>query len=111
MTKNAANDQAVASARTKPTHFYKTQNSDCKNSFSNHGFFKYSKGDLLKKPQPKRMHNMKNISEISQELVLPLSISDMLEVKGGAARDDKRRQRPGGGTTTTTPSLIGGCRG
>jgi hypothetical protein len=50
------------------------------------------------------MHNMKNISEISQELVSPLSTSDMLEIKGGAAKDDKRRQRPGGGTTTTTPS-------
>jgi hypothetical protein len=98
----------VVSARTKPTHFYKTQNSDCKNSFFNHGFFKYSKGDLMKKPQSKRMHNMKNISEISQELVLPLSTSDMLEVKGGAAKEDKRRQRPGGGTTTTTPNVIGG---
>ncbi len=51
---------------------------------------------------------MKNISEISQELVLPLSTSDMLEVKGGAAKEDKRRQRPGGGTTTTTPNVIGG---
>ncbi len=49
---------------------------------------------------------MKNISEISQELVLPLSTSDMLEIKGGGARDDKRRQRPGGGTTTTTPSSF-----
>jgi hypothetical protein len=52
------------------------------------------------------MHNMKNISEISQELVLPLSTSDMLEIKGGGAKDDKRRQRPGGGTTTTTPSSF-----
>jgi hypothetical protein len=57
------------------------------------------------------MHNMKNILEISQETIVSLSISDMLEVKGGAARDDKRRQRPGGGTTTTTPSVRwGGSR-
>jgi hypothetical protein len=54
------------------------------------------------------MHNMKNISEIIQELVSPLSISDMLEIKGGGTKDDKRRQRPGGGTTTTTPSAICG---
>ena len=47
---------------------------------------------------------MKNISEISQELTLTLSVSEMLLVKGGAANDDKRRQRPGGGTTTSTPS-------
>lgn len=44
---------------------------------------------------------MKNISEISQELTLTLSVSDMLAVTGGAASDDKRRQRPGGTTTAT----------
>jgi hypothetical protein len=49
---------------------------------------------------------MKNISEISQELVASLSVSDMLEIKGGSCSDDKRRQRPGGGTTTTTPSFA-----
>jgi hypothetical protein len=59
----------------------------------------------------KRMHNMKNILEISQETIVPLTVNDMLEVKGGAARDDKRRQRPGGGTTTTTPSARwGSCQ-
>jgi hypothetical protein len=51
---------------------------------------------------------MKNISEISQETIVTLKLTDMLEVKGGAARDDKRRQRPGGGTTTTTPSARWG---
>lgn len=51
---------------------------------------------------------MKNISEISQELTLTLSKSEMLEVKGGAVKDDKRRQRPGGGTTTMTPSSAYG---
>jgi hypothetical protein len=54
------------------------------------------------------MHNMKNISEISIEEIVPLTVNDMLAVKGGAARDDKRRQRPGGGTTTTTPSVRWG---
>jgi hypothetical protein len=54
---------------------------------------------------------MKNISEISQETILELTVNDMLEVKGGAARDDKRRQRPGGGTTTTTPTARYGGRG
>jgi hypothetical protein len=54
------------------------------------------------------MHNMKNISEISQELTLTLSANDMVQVKGGGASDDKRRQRPGGGTTTTTPSSLVG---
>jgi hypothetical protein len=54
---------------------------------------------------------MKNISEISQELVASLSVSDMLEIKGGGCSDDKRRQRPGGGTTTTTPSYISSKRG
>jgi hypothetical protein len=48
---------------------------------------------------------MKSILEISQELTLSLSVSDMLEVKGGAAKDDKRRQRPGG--TTTTKASVG----
>ncbi len=45
---------------------------------------------------------MKNISEISQELTLTLSVSDMLAVMGGAASDDKRRQRPGGTTAVKT---------
>jgi hypothetical protein len=54
---------------------------------------------------------MKNISEISQELVLTLSLNDMMEVKGGGAKDDKRRQRPGGGTTTTTSSALCSNRG
>lgn len=49
---------------------------------------------------------MKSISEISQELTLSLSVSDMLTVKGGAVTDDKRRQRPGG--TTTTKVKVGG---
>ena len=57
---------------------------------------------------PKRTHNMKNISEISQELTSTLSVNDMLEVKGGGVKDDKRRQRPGGGTTTSTPSSYHG---
>jgi hypothetical protein len=48
---------------------------------------------------------MKSISEISQELTSSLSVSDMLEIKGGAATDDKRRQRPGG--TTTTKASVG----
>lgn len=53
---------------------------------------------------------MKNISEISQELTLSLSISDMLEIKGGTTKDDKRRQRPGGSTTTKAKasSVCGG---
>jgi hypothetical protein len=57
---------------------------------------------------PKRTHNMKNISEISQELTTTLSVSEMLVVKGGGVKDDKRRQRPGGGTTTSTPSSFCG---
>ena len=48
------------------------------------------------------MHNMKNILEISQQTIMPLTVSDMLEIKGGAARDDKRRQRPGSSTSKTT---------
>jgi hypothetical protein len=51
---------------------------------------------------------MKNISEISQELTLTLSTSDMLVIKGGGTKDDKRRQRPG---TTTPSSLCDGHRG
>ena len=57
---------------------------------------------------PKRTHNMKNISEISQELTSTLSVNDMLAIKGGGVKDDKRRQRPGGGTTTSTPSSYHG---
>jgi hypothetical protein len=53
---------------------------------------------------------MKNISEISQEWALTLSVSDMLAVKGGATTDDKRRQRPGG-TTTTTKAKAGSVNG
>jgi hypothetical protein len=52
---------------------------------------------------------MKNISEISQELTFSLSVSDMLEIKGGATKDDKRRQRPGG--TTTTKAKAGSIGG
>lgn len=51
---------------------------------------------------------MKSISEISQELTLTLSVSDMLQVKGGGRKDDKRRQRPG---TTTPSSLCDGHQG
>jgi hypothetical protein len=73
-------------------------------------FLVFKQKSYIKKAQPKRTHNMKNISEISQELALTLTVSDMLEVKGGAATDDKRRQRPGGGTTTTTPTSVSGTR-
>lgn len=51
---------------------------------------------------------MKSISEISQELTLSLSVSDMLAVKGGTTKDDKRRQRPGGTTTTASVSKVCG---
>lgn len=49
---------------------------------------------------------MKKITEIKNALTSQetLSISELIEVKGGLRRDDKRRQRPGGGTTTTTLS-------
>jgi hypothetical protein len=52
---------------------------------------------------------MKKITEIKNALTSQetLSISELIEVKGGMRRDDKRRQRPGGGTTTTTLSFIG----
>jgi hypothetical protein len=49
---------------------------------------------------------MKKITEIKNMLSLEetLSMSQLVDLKGGLRRDDKRRQRPGGGTTTTTLS-------
>ena len=69
---------------------------------------KFKQVILRSNASPKRTHNMKNISEISQELTTTLSVNDMLAIKGGGAKDDKRRQRPGGGTTTSTPSSYRG---